>query len=89
MYYTTKSINKKRQTTKKNYKKTRDPQSQNPIYLQEINCLKCPYPHLAGRKKVFKNLWRLYMHFVLEHENENYKPLTTNLAELILKKVLI
>lgn len=89
MYYTTKSINKKPQTTKKIYGASREPQSQNPIYLQEINCLKCPYPHSAGRKKVFKNLWRLYMHCSLEHSRENYRELVMTIADLIIKKVLI
>jgi len=89
MYYTTKPINKKRQIIKKHYQRAREPQSQNEIYLQEINCLKCPYPHSAGRKKVFKNLWRLYMHCSLEHSRENYREIVMTIADLIIKKVLI
>lgn len=87
--YSPESINKKRQITKKNYREAREPQSQNPIYKKEINCLRCPYPHLAGRKKRFKDLWCLYMHCTLEHPNENYKELIMNLADLVIKGVLI
>lgn len=87
--FTTEPINKKRQITKKNYREAREPQSQNPIYKQKINCLKCPYPHSAGRKKVFEDLWCLYMHCTLEHPRENYRELIMTIADLIIKKVLI
>lgn len=85
----TKSINKKRKTTKKNYRKSREPASQNPIYTQRINGLKCHYHHSAGRKRIFKNLWRLYMHYTEEHENEDYRNFIMQLADLVKKKVLI
>jgi len=88
----TKPINKKRKARKKNYRnyrESRKPASQNPIYTKEINGLKCHYHHSAGRKRIFKNLWCLYMHYTLEHDNENYKEFTMNLADLIIKKVLI
>jgi len=86
----TKSINKKRKITK-NYREAREPASQNKIYTKKINGLKCHYHHLAGRKRVFKNLWCLYMHYTLEHENEkeDYKKFIMTLADLVIKKVLI
>lgn len=90
----TASINKKRKFRKKNYRnyrEAREPASQNKIYTKKINGLKCHYPHLAGRKRVFKNLWCLYMHYTLEHENqkEDYKKFIMNLADLVIKKVII
>jgi len=85
----TKSINKKRKVSKKIYRKSREPASQNPIYTQRINGLKCHYYHSAGRKRVFKNLWCLYMHYTEEHNLEDYRNFTMQLADLIIKKVVI
>jgi len=79
----TKSINKKRN------KEAREPHARNPIYLKPINCLGCHFSHSAGRKRKFKNLWRLYMHYTEEHTNENYKESIMQLADLVMKGVLI
>ncbi len=84
----TTAINKNRELRKKNYREAREPESNNPIYLKEINCLGCHFSHSRGRKKKFKNLWRLYMHFRIEHPNENYKELIMSLADLVIKGVL-
>lgn len=83
-----KTINKNRELKKKNYRKAREPASNNPIYLQGINCLGCHFCHSRGRKKKFKNLWRLYMHDRLSHPNENYKELIIELAKLVIMGVL-
>lgn len=92
MILSTSIINKKRRKIKKKiYREAREPASQNKIYTKKINGLKCHYPHLAGRKKVFRNLWQLYMHYTLEHENkkEDYKKFIKTLADLVIKKVII
>jgi len=85
----TKPIYKKRGIKKKNYREAREPQSHNPIYRKELNCFRCPYSHLAGRKKRFKNLWSLYMHFTRDHPNENYRELTMTIADFIIRGILI
>ncbi len=84
----TNTINKNRELRKKNYQEAREPQSNNPAYLKEINCLGCHFCHSKGRKKKFKNLWRLYMHLRITHPTENYKELIMSLADLVIKGVL-
>jgi len=84
-------INKKRSIKKKIYREAREPASQNPIYTKKINGLKCHYPHLAGRRRVYRNLWQLYCHYIEEHENqkEDYRKFILQLANLVIKKVII
>jgi len=85
-----KSINKKYQVAKKNYREVREPASQNPAYKLQLNYLGCVYCHpKKGRKKKFKTLWSLHTHQIREHPNENHRELIMNLADLIIKKVLL
>ena len=84
----TKGINKNQELRKKNYQESIEPESNNPIYLKEINCLGCHFCHSRGRKKKFKNLWRLYYHHKQTHPNENYKELIMSLADLVTKGIL-
>ena len=90
IYFLDKSLNKKRDVKKKNYREAREPQSQNKIYKIDINCFGCLYCHpKKGRKKKFKKLWDLHMHNTREHPTENHRELTMNLADLLIKGILI
>ena len=66
------------------------PQARNRIYQKSVN-VGCPYcTDKSGRKKNFKNLHRLYYHFRYQHSDETrHKELIMNLADLILKGVLL
>ena len=75
---------------KKNYQPSRNPNACNPTYLRPLN-VGCPYcTDKKGRKKNYRNLYRLYRHFTDQHPTEpNYKELTMSLANLILRRVLL
>ena len=72
------------------YQKSRLPQARNPIYQKNIN-VGCPYcTDKSGRKKNFKTLFCLYMHFRIHHIRQpNFKELTMSIADLIIKGVLL
>lgn len=81
-------INKKAKLKK--YKEAKEAHSNNPIFTKNVNCFGCMYcTSKIGRKKKYKNLWCLYMHFTREHKYENYKEFSMNLAELIIKGTIL
>lgn len=64
------------------------PYAQNPTYNIPIK-VGCPYCKLTGRKKNYKNLWCLYMHFRTHHKQEsNYTETVTILAKFVIEGVL-
>ncbi len=80
----------KRVEHSKNYRPRIEPQANNPVYKQPLHSITCPYcGSKTGRKKNFKNLWSLYQHCSFNHNKENYKEIVIQLAELIIKGVLI
>ncbi len=65
------------------------PYAQNPIY-QHILPVGCCYCKTTGRKKNYKNLWCLYMHFRTHHKTEsNYIETVTTLAKFVIEGVLL
>ena len=84
---------KKRElVTRKNYQVSRDPQANNPTY-QEPRKFQCPYcksQKMNGRKRIFHNLWCLYMHFREHHKEEStFKDLTMKIADMIISGVWV
>ena len=70
------------------YQSKLEPQARNPTYLKPVS-VGCPYCGGRGRKKNYKNIWCLYMHFKIHHPHENYKELAMNLANLVIQGVLL
>lgn len=69
--------------------KKREPQARNEIYQKQLN-VGCPYCKNSGRKKNFKTLWVLYMHFREHHKyEERHSELIRNLADLVIEGVLL
>jgi len=70
--------------------KNREPFAANPVYKKDL-FVGCPFEHhKAGRKKNYKGLWNLYMHFTLVHKNEpRYKDKIRELADLVIEGTLI
>ena len=72
---------------KRVYKADTRPNSLNPIFRIYFPC-KCRYclrESHKGRRKVYPNLFTLFMHFSLTHKLEpTYKNVTTTLAEIII-----
>lgn len=69
--------------------KKREPFAQNPIYQKQFK-VGCPFCKNTGRKKNFKTLWCLYMHFKTHHSFEpNFKNTVTILADFIIQGVLL
>jgi hypothetical protein len=68
----------------------REPFAQNLIYQRNV-CVGCPYcTNKPGRRKNFKNLFRLYMHFRTHHSSEpNHKEIVMTLADLMIRGVLL
>jgi len=90
MSLTSKLLNEEKKSKKKKYQPSINPNACNPIYSQSLN-VGCPYcTDKSGRKKNFGNLHRLYFHFRYQHSTEpRYKELILNLANLVLKGVLL
>lgn len=66
-----------------------EPYSTNPVYHKFL-IIGCPYCINPGRKKNFKTLWCLYMHFKTHHKNEaNYEKKIIQLAQLVIEGVLL
>jgi hypothetical protein len=64
------------------------PSAHNPIFKKElVSSLGCPY---CKSKKHFKNLWTLYMHIRLNHQNEkqNFKSVIWTLADFVIRGIL-
>jgi hypothetical protein len=75
--------------SKKIYHSSKNPQANNPIYQKSMN-VGCPFCSESGRRRNFKNLWRLYMHCKTHHELEpRYKETITILADFVMKGVLL
>ena len=75
--------------SKKVYYSSKEPESNNPTYQHSIK-VGCPYCIGRGRKKNFKNLFKLYMHFRIHHSDESrHKNIVVTLADLIIQGVLI
>ena len=72
------------------YRESKFPQARNPIYRRPVN-VGCPYcTDKSGRKKNFRNLYRLYRHFTDHHPTQpRYKELTMNLANFLLDGTLL
>ena len=78
--------------TKKNYQDAKEPQANNPIYQRpiQVGCPFCKTEKLTGRKRKFKTLWLLYMHFREHHQQEtSFKDLTMTIADLIISGVWV
>ena len=53
------------------------------IYLQVLR-VSCPYCNKRGRAKVFKNLWKLRMHFSTSHADDQFSQGCKNtIGELV------
>ena len=83
---------KRELVTRKNYQVSIEPQANNPTY-QEPRLFGCPYcksDMIRGRKRKFKNLWCLYMHFREHHKHEStFKDLTMRIADMIISGVWV
>ena len=85
---------KRELVTRKNYQVSRNPQANNPTYL-EPRKFGCPYCKVKGNgggkwNRHFKNLWCLYMHFREHHKDEpTFKDLTRNIADMIISGVWV
>ena len=77
------------QKISKNYLPSILPSACNPVYRVSTN-LCCPYcVGEKGRRRHYKTLWQFYQHCGYHHRNENYRELVLNLAELIIKGVIV
>jgi len=64
--------------------------AQNPICQKPINVGCCYCTDKTGRKKNYKNLWKLYMHFREHHKQEsNHAEIVTTLAKFVIDGVLL
>lgn len=91
MSLTTSKLRIKKKPKKVIYQESRLPQARNRIYQKRIT-FGCPYCALTqcGRRKHFQTLYLLWCHFFTHHKNEpRYRDLTINLADYIMKGVLL
>ncbi len=86
-------INKNQEKTPKIYKRTREPQRNNPVYIQRIkgiSCLLCKEKKRSttGRNHFYRSLNSLQGHCMFEHPDENYREYLMSQADKIISGVL-
>ncbi len=87
-------FNDNKRVGKNQYKISKFPQRRNIVYKQRISGVICKFceekqKSSKGRKKKWRSLNSLHGHCSFDHRNEDYKDYLINLAEKIIRGVLV